>query len=45
MIIHSLSRELRIYGGMAMNLALWIAIGAAFVCAGIAIYYGTKRRK
>lgn len=23
-------------------MALWIAIGAAIICAGIAIYYGTK---
>lgn len=27
-----------------MSLALWIAIGAAIICAGIAIYYGLKRK-
>lgn len=27
------------------QMALWIAIGVAIVCAGVAIYYGTKRKK
>lgn len=27
-----------------MDLALWIAIGVAIICAGIAINYSTKRR-
>ena len=28
-----------------MSLALWIAIGAALLCAAVAIYLGIKSRK
>jgi len=28
-----------------MSLALWIAIGAAIICAAAAIYFGTRRKK
>ena len=39
--------EVRIWSckGGENLMALWIAIGAAIICAGIAIYYGTKRKK
>lgn len=28
-----------------MNTILWILIGIAILCAGIAIYFGTKKKK
>lgn len=27
-----------------MDLALWIAMGAEIICAGIAVYYGIKNK-
>ncbi len=41
------SEKKTVYGmrGVRMNFALWIAIGAANLCAAVAIYYGHKRKK
>ncbi len=37
--------QIDIWKGDKNRMALWIAIGVAIACAGVAIYYGTKRKK